>query len=126
MAAAVADYTPTKPSRRKLKRLAAELAVRLKPTTDILAELSRRRRPGQRVIGFALEDRAVRLNAARKLRDKRLDAIVLNRPAAIAAARCELEWLAAGGTWRVLPEASKARQAAQIVRLLEGLRPRGK
>jgi phosphopantothenoylcysteine decarboxylase/phosphopantothenate--cysteine ligase len=48
------------------------------PTTDILGEVARRRRPEQLVVGFAAEAERLLENAAQKLRKKRLDLIVAN------------------------------------------------
>jgi phosphopantothenoylcysteine decarboxylase/phosphopantothenate--cysteine ligase len=75
-AAAVSDYTITNPPDQKIKR-SGRLTLDLEPTTDILAELARRKR-GQIVIGFAAETENVLENARRKLASKSLDAIVVN------------------------------------------------
>jgi phosphopantothenoylcysteine decarboxylase/phosphopantothenate--cysteine ligase len=117
MAAAVADYTPTRPARAKRKKSAEQLTLKLKPTVDILSRLARKRRRDQVVIGFALEDRAARRNAEKKLLDKQLDAIVLNRPDAIAARRTALEVLVLGDRWREWAAAAKERHAARLVDL---------
>jgi phosphopantothenoylcysteine decarboxylase/phosphopantothenate--cysteine ligase len=53
-AAAVADYRPVAVSEQKLKR-SGPITLELAPTEDILAEVVRRRRPGQLIIGFAAE-----------------------------------------------------------------------
>jgi phosphopantothenoylcysteine decarboxylase/phosphopantothenate--cysteine ligase len=53
------------------------LTLELKPTTDILAEVARRK-SGQIVIGFAAETENILDNARRKLVSKSLDAIVVN------------------------------------------------
>ncbi len=50
-AAAVADYRPVNVSAQKLKRT-GPMTVELAPTEDILAEVVRRRRPGQLIVGF--------------------------------------------------------------------------
>ncbi len=77
MAAAVADYRVRQPAGRKLKKREARLGLALERTTDILSGLAARK--GRRlVIGFAAETHAVTEEAARKLRDKRLDLIVAN------------------------------------------------
>ncbi len=74
-AAAVADYT-AKPAAQKIKRKDA-LALELQPTSDILAELARRR-ISQLLVGFAAETENVEENARRKLAAKAIDAIVVN------------------------------------------------
>ena len=121
MAAAVADYTPRTPGRIKLKKKANALNLRLAPTIDILATLSLKRRPGQVVIGFALEDHHERRNAESKMRRKNLDAVVLNRPAAIAADRASQEILVRGKPWLVILTAKKESLANRLVRLIERL-----
>lgn len=121
MAAAVADYTIARPSRTKRKKTAGPLTLRLSPTVDILADLSAGRRSGQVVVGFALEDRRARQRAERKLRNKGLDAIVLNAPAAIGAQRSRLEVLTADGAWESWPAADKSRSARRLIRLAERL-----
>lgn len=80
MAAAPADFTPAKPQKSKIKKADANLELKLKPTVDILKEVSRVRRKNQRVIGFALETDNEVANARRKLTEKKLDMIVLNNP----------------------------------------------
>lgn len=77
MAAAVADYRPSRPAPQKLKKEAGPLRIELERTTDILAALAPRK--GRRlVVGFAAETENAVENARRKLRDKRLDLIVVN------------------------------------------------
>lgn len=80
MAAAVADYRPKSvQAEGKIKRAAAGLTLELEATPDLLAELGANRRPGQRLIGFALEPRERLVESAKnKLERKRVDAIVAN------------------------------------------------
>jgi phosphopantothenoylcysteine decarboxylase/phosphopantothenate--cysteine ligase len=76
-AAAVADYRPLIVSEQKLKRT-GPLTIELSPTEDILAEVVRRRRPGQIIIGFAAETENRMENGRAKLLRKGADAIVVN------------------------------------------------
>lgn len=76
-AAAVADYRPVAVSDHKLKRT-GPLTIELAPTEDILAEVVRRRRPGQLIIGFAAETENRMENGRAKLLRKGADAIVVN------------------------------------------------
>ncbi len=69
MAAAVCDYQPTKLRTTKIKKSSAPLTLKLKPTTDILAQLARRKRR-QLLIGFALETNDPQANALAKLKKK--------------------------------------------------------
>ena len=74
MAAAVADYAPSAPADRKLKKSAETLSIELERTADVLASVD-----GPRVrIGFAAETENLVENARRKLVHKRLDLIVAN------------------------------------------------
>ena len=76
-AAAVADYRPVAVSAQKLKRT-GPLMLELAPTEDILAEVVRRRRPGQLIVGFAAETENRMENGRAKLLAKGADAIVVN------------------------------------------------
>jgi phosphopantothenoylcysteine decarboxylase/phosphopantothenate--cysteine ligase len=75
--AAVADYRPVAVSAQKLKRT-GPLMLELAPTEDILAEVVRRRRPGQLIVGFAAETENRMENGRAKLLAKGADAIVVN------------------------------------------------
>lgn len=79
MCAAVADYAPAEVADRKIKREHSEVPViHLVKNPDIAATLGSRKRPGQILVGFALETDHELDNAAEKLRRKNLDMIVLN------------------------------------------------
>ena len=80
-AAAVADYRPENPSTQKIKKKEGgsdQITLNLIKTTDILAEMGRRKQSHQLVIGFALETENEEKNALGKLERKNLDLIVLN------------------------------------------------
>jgi phosphopantothenoylcysteine decarboxylase/phosphopantothenate--cysteine ligase len=76
-AAAVADYRPVNVSEQKLKRT-GPLTLELAPTEDILAEVVRRRHPGQLIVGFAAETENRMENGRAQLMRKGADAIVVN------------------------------------------------
>jgi phosphopantothenoylcysteine decarboxylase/phosphopantothenate--cysteine ligase len=78
MCAAVADYTPAEVSATKLKKHGCGFSIELVPTKDIAAELGRKKRAGQTLVGFALETDNEEANALGKMERKNLDAIVLN------------------------------------------------
>lgn len=78
MAAAVADYTPIKFNKSKLKKNESELTIELTKTKDILKTIGENRNPNQIVVGFALENENETENAINKLKSKNLDLIVLN------------------------------------------------
>jgi phosphopantothenoylcysteine decarboxylase/phosphopantothenate--cysteine ligase len=121
MAAAVADYTPAHPSTTKLKKQAAKLTLELKPTPDILKWAGRHKERGQILVGFALEDRDLRTNAERKMREKHLDAIVANTPGAIGADTSTLHIKTVNADWGQIRAARKAASARQIIRTIEML-----
>lgn len=75
MSAAVADYTPSIKSEKKIKKEENFSAINLKKTSDILLSI---KNSGKKVIGFALETDDSINNAKRKLKEKNLDLIVLN------------------------------------------------
>ena len=79
MCAAVADYRPAEQAVSKIKReKAGDITLDLVRNPDIAAELGKLKRPGQRLVGFALEtDNAVE-NARDKIIRKGLDMIVVN------------------------------------------------
>lgn len=80
MAAAIADYTPSKPAHQKLKKVGKNsLTLTLEETTDILRELGKQK-DGKILVGFALETENELKNAKEKLKTKNLDLIVLNNP----------------------------------------------
>jgi phosphopantothenoylcysteine decarboxylase/phosphopantothenate--cysteine ligase len=76
--AAVSDYAPAEIAPHKLKKDSDALILRLKRTPDVLAEMGKRKRNGQVLVGFAVETEDLEANAVRKLRNKNLDFIVLN------------------------------------------------
>ena len=75
-AAAVADFRPN-PQPEKIKKQNQELIITLESTTDILAELGRRKKH-QVLVGFAAETNNLMANAVSKIRQKNLDLIVAN------------------------------------------------
>ncbi len=76
--AAVADYTPSRPAQEKIKKQGDTLSVELVKTRDIAGTLSPQKKPGQVVVGFALETENERANALDKLQRKQFDLLVLN------------------------------------------------
>ncbi|MHC4644778.1 MAG: phosphopantothenoylcysteine decarboxylase domain-containing protein [Planctomycetota bacterium] len=121
MAAAVSDYTPVRPAKSKIKRSGKALTIKLKPTADILKWAGGHKKRNQIVVGFALEDRDLRANAERKLREKNLDMIVVNRPAAIGAAKSTIEIRGRDFGWLRVKNASKVTIARRIISRVEGL-----
>ena len=77
MSAAVADFTPQNYSEQKIKKI-DQLKIDLQPTTDIIAELGKRKTDNQFLIGFAAETENISANAKKKFKAKNLDMIVAN------------------------------------------------
>jgi phosphopantothenoylcysteine decarboxylase/phosphopantothenate--cysteine ligase len=82
MAAAVADYRPSVVAPSKLHKADGVPEIRLVATLDILAELGRRRRAGQVLVGFAAETDQLAERASAKLEAKGVDLLVANDVAA--------------------------------------------
>lgn len=79
MCAAVADYRVENHSDVKLKREGNEPPeIRLVANPDIAREMGQMKRPGQLLVGFALETDNEEANARGKLERKNLDMVVLN------------------------------------------------
>ena len=61
-----------KPADRKMKKKSDSLQIELSPTVDILAEVGTNKKPGQFVVGFALETDNAEENAVSKMKRKKL------------------------------------------------------
>ena len=79
MSAAVSDMKPERFIPRKVKKNQIDFNLRFVPTIDILKTLSKRKRPGQFLVGFAAETDDVLNYAKVKLAEKNLDAVAANR-----------------------------------------------
>lgn len=119
MAAAVADYTPARPSGTKIKKSGKSMTIKLKPTTDILKWAGKNKKKKQFVVGFALEDNNVRERAEKKLKEKKLDMIVANSPAAIGADKSDVQIKIAGHKWLKYSQATKIVIAGKLIKLIE-------
>lgn len=117
MAAAVADYVPVRTAKNKIKKNDTPLTIRLKPAADILKWAGEHKKKGQRIIGFALEDKDIRIRAEQKLKQKRLDAVVANTPSAIGADRADFQIKSCGSDWKDFPNITKAEAAREIIKL---------
>jgi phosphopantothenoylcysteine decarboxylase/phosphopantothenate--cysteine ligase len=116
--AAVADFRPSTEAKQKIKKTAARLSLELDPTTDILAELGRKR--GDRLlIGFAAETQDLREEARRKLETKNCDMIVANlvgkSDTGFESESNEVLLALRTGEFIPLPKASKREIADQIL-----------
>jgi phosphopantothenoylcysteine decarboxylase/phosphopantothenate--cysteine ligase len=121
MAAAVADYAPARPAKTKIKKIGKSITLKLKPTPDILKWAAGHKKKTQIAVGFALEDKAVRVSAEKKLKDKNLDIIVANTPAAIGADKSSVQIKIPNSSWLKIKNATKSTTANKIIRLVEKL-----
>ena len=79
MSAAVSDFKPVKSFNNKIKKSSSKfIKIDLVKNKDILKDLSSIKKENQKIIGFALETKNELDNAKNKLKNKNLDAIVLN------------------------------------------------
>ncbi|MFZ1798289.1 MAG: bifunctional phosphopantothenoylcysteine decarboxylase/phosphopantothenate--cysteine ligase CoaBC [Chitinophagaceae bacterium] len=78
MCAAVADFKPASVSKEKIKKKNEDMQLQLTPTEDILKSLGKIKKPGQFLIGFALETEHEKANAFKKLSVKNADLVILN------------------------------------------------
>ena len=78
MCDAVSDYRPQERAEKKIKRNTDDMTLTLVPNPDIAAALGKIKRPGQLLVGFALETDNEEQNALSKMQRKNLDFIVLN------------------------------------------------
>jgi len=77
-AAAIADYRPAQRAEQKIKKSNESITLTLERTPDVLSQVAASRANGMLVVGFAAETENVLDNAKKKLRSKKLDAIVAN------------------------------------------------
>lgn len=120
MSAAVSDYTPAKQSKTKLKKSDSDLTIKLKPTTDILKWAGSHKKD-RIVVGFALEDKAIKTRALKKLKEKNLDIIVANTPNAIGAEKSSVQIKTVNSKWLELGPATKAAIAKKIINKIDQL-----
>lgn len=78
LSAAVADYKPAKVAGQKIKKADGTKVLELIPTKDTLADLGKRKKSKQLLVGFALETENEIMNAKAKIKNKNLDLIILN------------------------------------------------
>ncbi|MDR1915825.1 MAG: bifunctional phosphopantothenoylcysteine decarboxylase/phosphopantothenate--cysteine ligase CoaBC [Synergistaceae bacterium] len=78
-AAAIGDYRIKEYADKKIKRgTSSSMTLALEQNPDIAAEIGRRKRPDQILVGFAAETDNLEENAIRKIKDKNLDLIAAN------------------------------------------------
>lgn len=124
LSAAVADFTPEQKAESKIKREADDLVLRLRPTHDIAKTLGQRKRPGQRLVCFALETNDEEANARGKLERKNADFVVFNSTripgTTFNADDNQIAVVTREGV-RSYPKKSKQEVASDIIDVLQGL-----
>lgn len=115
MAAAVADYRPTKSYPSKVKKDAKFLSIEMERTQDVLKSMGSRKKAGQTLIGFALETDAIEENARKKLDEKKLDFVVANTPAGLDSDTNQVMILGRDGKIEKLPPLPKEEIADRIL-----------
>lgn len=118
-AAAPCDFEPVRRAAGKIPRTGAGLTLRLAPTTDVIATLARRRRPGQWFVAFALEPGADPRRAFAKITAKKCDLIVVNDVTALESAENAVAVYDARHELVGARRASKRAVAGWLVRLIE-------
>jgi len=123
MAAAVADWRPKHPAKRKLKKSGGPPRIEWEATPDILKAIAPLKRKTQVFCGFAAETDRLAPEARRKLREKNLDAIAANdvskKDRGFESDRNALTLFLADGRARRLALATKAKCAERLLRALE-------
>jgi phosphopantothenoylcysteine decarboxylase/phosphopantothenate--cysteine ligase len=121
MAAAVADFRPTKAADHKLKKDEGAPSLVLEPTDDILSALVADKRDGQVIVGFAAEtgdDHGDwRSHGSHKLLRKRCDLLVVNpvgNGLAFGTANNSGVILGLDGSTRDIPEGPKTALAGAV------------
>lgn len=123
MAAAVADWRPSAPpASSKIKKGQMPPVLPLEPTKDILMDIAPRKN-AQIVVGFAAETDNMAAEAARKLKQKKLDMIVannVNEPGAgFESDTNRVILFFAGGGYEELPLMAKEEVAERIISWIE-------
>ncbi|MCH7798633.1 MAG: phosphopantothenoylcysteine decarboxylase [Planctomycetes bacterium] len=125
MAAAVADYRPSKPAdhMEKRPRQQGRWTLELEATPDLLAEAAAASRPDQVTVGFALGPPDRLLDTARdKLRAKHIDAIVANGLRTMGDDRIQATLILRDGREISRPECPKREFADWLLEQVELLR----
>jgi phosphopantothenoylcysteine decarboxylase/phosphopantothenate--cysteine ligase len=79
MTAAVSDFRPARPAKRKLHKGEGEASLPLRKNPDLIAMLAKGRKADQVICGFAAENRNELLSSGKeKLKRKELDALFAN------------------------------------------------
>jgi len=122
MAAAVGDFTVQPRQDSKIPRSSGPVRITLVPTEDVLAAAAERKRPGQIVIAFAVEEgppEKAEAKARAEMAAKGADYVVVNSPAAMAADHSQACILSVDGIALPWTRQSKVQLARRIITLLQ-------
>ncbi len=118
-AAAPCDYRPVRVAQQKIAKTGEPLVLNLIETPDVMATLGATKRPGQWLVGFALETEDQHFKALTKLEKKSCDLIVLNDPSAIDSADNQVELLDRSGQVVTRLDGTKEEVARGILSAIE-------
>ena len=126
MAAAVADFTPARPVKGKIKKSSGLCSIAMSPTIDILGELGRKKRKGLLLIGFAAEaGPGSKAEALRKCLEKNCDLMCLNNVArddiGFDVSENEISLIRPDGSEIDLPKGPKINLAMEIMLEVAGM-----
>lgn len=113
MAAAVSDFTPSKPFSNKIKKGAQKISFEMESTEDILSSLPKSK--NKIIVGFSLESEDLLKNSKKKLSEKNLDMIVANDISAFESDRSKLCIISKNGKTQELPVMDKTRSSQIII-----------
>src|SRR5262249_8612782 len=103
----------------KIAKTGQPLLLKLVETPDVMATLGATKRPGQWLVGFALETDDQRFRALTKLERKSCDLIVLNGPAAMDAADNQVEVFDKTGAVVAAAQGNKEAVAMRILQVIQ-------
>lgn len=115
MAAAVADYRPTKSYPTKVKKDAKTLSIEMERTMDVLKYLGEKKKADKFLVGFALETDDLEENARKKLKEKNLDLVIGNSPAGLDSELNQVTIINRENETEVLPRLPKDEVADRIL-----------
>ncbi len=118
--AAPCDYRPARVATQKIHRTGEPITIELHETPDVVATLGASKRPGQWLVGFALESEDPRFRALTKMQKKSCDLMVLNHVSAIGSAENSVEILDPTGAVVASYSGPKIDVAAAIFALISG------
>lgn len=118
-AAAPCDYRPVQVESKKIAKTGQPLGLLLVETPDVMASLGANKRPGQWLVGFALETDDQRFRALVKLEKKSCDLMVLNGPAAMDSLDNQVEVLDETGEVIAAIDGRKEEVARGILRVID-------